>query len=406
MTVRPSKRNLFLFTLLLQIPSTFLLQGQPFYAKERFGWSAVPTTLLQALLGLCVAGGAYTGGQVAHRRYPRLSMRAGLIGCMASALIGWTGAAQKSAPLFVLGMALFAFSQALVWPALEATMMYREPHARVQNFVAYFNLIWSFGAATAFLSATPLMHAYGLNVFFVLPILLYVGNLLFLRFAVPRYESRLIAVTAGDSDPTSLPAESVEIEEEAKSLTPAQRAAYRRLGWLSNPMAFIATSVIIAYSPTIQARLGLSFGAASAWCSLWFYARALAFELLRRWTWWHYRWAFLCLTFSGMMLSFAGIMLATSLGLLLAAQLLFGLCIGLMYQSSLFYSMAGSDAQGEHGSFHELVIGLGMGFGPLLAYAGARLSPNSPLAPVALVLTFLLLGLSVLLLLGRRIEGS
>jgi hypothetical protein len=154
----------------------------------------------------------------------------------------------------------------------------------------------------------------------------------------------------------------------------------------------------------VSLRLGLSFREASVWCSLWFYARTAAFEILRQWAWWHYRRGLLYLGFVFTMLSFAGIVLAPTLAALVIAQVVFGLSAGLLYQSSLFYSMAGSEAQGAHSGIHECFIGLGTMLGPLLAFGGSRLSPNSPALSVGLVLGLMALGLCGILLLGRRKE--
>ena len=282
------KSRLFLLTLLLQSPTTMLLLAQPFYARQRFGWNVESITLSQVLTGTCVALGALTGGQIAHRVSPRLAMFMGLIGCLLCTILGWAVGSRGIVPAYVLTLACFAFSQSLVWPALEAEMMVGETTVQVQHFVGFFNLTWSIGAAVAFLSATPLMAHFGLNIFFILPLGFYILNLLFLYFFVPNYSANL----------SPQPLESVshtpkEGNRNASMLTPEQRKAFRWLGWLSNPLAFVAINVLIAYNPTVQQRLGISFGAASAWTSLWFYTRALSFEVLRRWEWWHYRWGFL-----------------------------------------------------------------------------------------------------------------
>src|SRR5262249_27056065 len=130
--------------------------------------------------------------------------------------------------------------------------------------------------------------------------------------------------------------------------------------------------------------------------------RTAAFELLRRWTWWHYRWGFLCLCYGIAMGSFVGIALAPTLPALLVAQVLFGLSGGLIYQSSLFYSMAGSEAQGAHGGFHESFIGLGTMLGPLIAYGGARVAPGNAALPIWLVLGLMLCGGVGLFAIGLR----
>lgn len=86
-------------------------------------------------------------------------------------------------------------------------------------------------------------------------------------------------------------------------------------------------------------------------------------------------------------------MLAPSLAVHLVMQVLFGLSIGLLYQSSLFYSMAGSEEKGTHGGFHESFIGLGLASGATLAFVGDRLAPHTPGVSVAMVWTVMVAGL-------------
>ena len=62
---------------------------------------------------------------------------------------------------------------------------------------------------------------------------------------------------------------------------------------------------------------------------------------------------------------------APNLAVLIAAQIFFGGAIGLIYYSSLFYSMDASDTKSEHGGIHEAAIGLGNCIGPAVRRGGA-----------------------------------
>jgi predicted MFS family arabinose efflux permease len=167
-------------------------------------------------------------------------------------------------------------------------------------------------------------------------------------------------------------------------------------------MAYVAINVIVTYNPLVAQRIGVSFATASSWFSLWFYVRMLAFELLRRWSGWHYRPNLLFAAFGVAMLSFAAMMLAPSLLVHLLAQVAFGLSIGLLYQSSLFYSMAGSAQKGTHGGFHESFIGLGLATGASLAFVGDRIAPHHPTLSVLLVWTLMTVALALMWRLVRR----
>ena len=75
--------------------------------------------------------------------------------------------------------------------------------------------------------------------------------------------------------------------------------------------------------------------------------------------------------------SFAAILVAPSLPVILAAQIVFGAAIGLIYYSSLFYSMDASETKSEHGGIHEAAIGLGNFVGPAVGAAALWLAPQS-----------------------------
>ena len=58
------------------------------------------------------------------------------------------------------------------------------------------------------------------------------------------------------------------------------------------------------------------------------------------------------------------------------AQIFFGVAIGLIYYSSLFYSMDASEAKGEHGGIHEAAIGVGNCIGPAVGAASLQFLPQ------------------------------
>jgi len=58
------------------------------------------------------------------------------------------------------------------------------------------------------------------------------------------------------------------------------------------------------------------------------------------------------------------------------AQILFGGAIGLIYYSSLFYSMDVGETKGEHGGIHEAAIGLGNFAGPAMGAMSLYLWPH------------------------------
>jgi predicted MFS family arabinose efflux permease len=177
------------------------------------------------------------------------------------------------------------------------------------------------------------------------------------------------------------------------------------MAWLVNPLAYVAINTLIALIPGVARRLDLSPMAAGFYCSLWGFSRLAAFVILWRWAGWHYRFRWLLGAYVALVGTFAGIVMAPNLPVLVVSQLAFGLASGLIYSSSLFYSMDVGDTKGEHGGLHEAAIGLGNFTGPAVGAACLQLFPayaySGPLAVTAL----LLLGLGGLLALCRGGNG-
>jgi predicted MFS family arabinose efflux permease len=163
---------------------------------------------------------------------------------------------------------------------------------------------------------------------------------------------------------------------------------------------------VLPIIPTLAMRLGLSATQSGVFCSVWMFARLIAFAGLWHWTGWHYRFRWLVASNVLLIVSFAAILLAPSLRALVAAQIAFGLAIGLIYYSSLFYSMDVGDAKAEHGGIHEAVIGLGSFAGPAVGAVALRLVPNQANAGVAAVSGLLTIGLAVLVVTWRHAKTS
>ena len=103
-----------------------------------------------------------------------------------------------------------------------------------------------------------------------------------------------------------------------------------------------------------------------------------------------------------MIASFLVILLTPNLAVLVLAQIGFGLSIGLIYYSSLFYSMDVGETKGEHGGFHEAAIGVGSFAGPAVGAAALYLSPANASNSTFAVGALLLLGLGGLIRLRYR----
>jgi hypothetical protein len=135
--------------------------------------------------------------------------------------------------------------------------------------------------------------------------------------------------------------------------------------------------------------------------SIWCFARFIAFVALWRWTGWHYRFRWLLTAFVLLILSFATILMASSLWAVVLAQVAFGGAIGLLYYSSLFYSLDASETKGEQGGLHEAAIGAGNFLGPVIGASALWLAPANAGMGAWAVSGVLLLGMGGMVLLRQ-----
>jgi hypothetical protein len=153
---------------------------------------------------------------------------------------------------------------------------------------------------------------------------------------------------------------------------------FLRMAWWANPFACIGINTLIATIPALAQDLHFSTTASGLFCSIWFFARLAAFIVLWRWAGWHYRFRWFLAAFLGLMVGFATLLIFRDYWLLFVAQIVFGFSVGLIYYSSLLYSMDLGHTKGEHGGLHEAAMGVGNCLGPALGVAALLLAPQTP----------------------------
>jgi len=202
------------------------------------------------------------------------------------------------------------------------------------------------------------------------------------------------AVLAGSPEP---PKERPHVPEATALHQTVSPQAFLKMAWLANPFAYIAINTLLAVMPGVAHNLDLTPTQAGLFCSVWFFGRFGAFAWLWQWRGWHYRFRWLLAAFILLIASLATILLAQQLWVVVVAQIFFGLATGLIYYSSLFYSMDVGEASSEHGGLHEAFIGAGICLGPATGAVALTLAPQSPNAATWAVSGLLTVGLGGLI---------
>jgi MFS family permease len=362
-----------------------------FLMRDQFGFSGRDNLAFAALNGLIYTFSAWQGGRFGQRRGYFKALKVG-IGVMILALAaGW----QFNSVLgLVLATGLLNVGTCFIWPTIEALVSEGEDAVGLPRMVGIYNVVWAATNALALFGGGTLVETFGFNAIFVLPIAVFIA-LLVLVFWLQQH--------ANDARPDgheSAPAPAPDPHRPS----PAKTKAFLRMAWLANPFAYIAINTFIPLLPTLAAHFHLSPMFAGFACSLWCFVRLGTFIVLWRWTDWHYRFRWLVTAFATLIVSFAAIFIVPNLAVLLLAQIFFGAAIGLIYYSSLFYSMDAGKDKGEHGGIHEAAIGVGNFIGPGVGASALQWVPQYANSGAIAVSALLLLGLGALVTIWKTVR--
>ena len=355
-----------------------------FLLHEKFGFRDTANLAVAALLGLVYAFAAWQGGKFGQRHGNFAALKLGF-GLMA---VSYLVAVQLgTATGQIISAAFVSLGMCFTWPVLEALISENETPERVPHAVGIYNITWAATNAGALFIGGTIVEKFGYASIYWLPLAIVVTQLA-LTFWLEKIKLPAI-------EKNSAP------EVDANRPSPARAKNFLRMAWLANPFAYVAINTLIAVLPGVAAKFHLTPMFAGFACSLWGFVRIAVFVALWRWDGWHYRFRWLALAFGLLIVSFTAILIAPNLWLVLAAQVFFGAAIGLIYYSSLFYSMDASDTKSEHGGIHEAAIGVGNCLGPATGAAALWLAPQNPNVGAWAVSGLLLAGFAGLLRLRR-----
>jgi predicted MFS family arabinose efflux permease len=353
-----------------------------FFMRKEFGFSGKDNLAFAAFIGLIYVFASWQAGRFGQRRGYFNALKLGF-GVMIVALA--VGSQLNSAAGLVLDTALLTFGMCFLWPTIEALVSEGEDATGLPRAVGTYNVVWAATNALALFSGGMLVEKFGFKTIFFLPLAILIVELALTLWL--EKHSADIARAAGQ-EPAPAP--------DPHRPSPAKTRAFLRMAWLANPFAYLAINTFIPLLPTVASRFHLTPMFAGFACSLWGFVRLGTFIVLWFWTDWHYRFRWLVMAFATLIVSFAAILIVPNLAVLLLAQIFFGAAIGLIYYSSLFYSMDASEAKGEHGGIHEAAIGVGNCIGPAVGAASLQWVPQYANSGAIAVSALLLCGLGAL----------
>jgi MFS family permease len=360
-----------------------------FFMQTVYGFGNKANLALAALNGAVYAVMAWQGGNFAQRFGYFTALKTGFVIMMGALAVG---SQLHSAGGHIVVMAVTVVGMCFTWPTLEALVSEGETRAGVQRMVGIYNMTWAGAGAVSYFIGGAMLEKLGPRSLFYVPVGIQIIQLsltLWLESQARKAAPASVTESAPSvPDPHPHPAATTKV--------------FLRLAWLANPFAYIAINTLIAVIPGVAKRMDLSTMLAGFCCSIWCFSRLGAFFVLWRWNGWHYRFRWLLVSYLVMVGTFAAILLVPNLAVLILAEIIFGCVAGLIYYSSLFYSMDLGDTKGEHGGIHEAAIGLGNFAGPAVGAASLYFLPQYANSGAFAVSGLLLLGLGGLLAIWHK----
>jgi MFS family permease len=343
--------------------------------------------LTAALSGFVYIVASWQGGKFAERHGCIKALYLGLMSVLFSLTLGIM---IPSAVAQVVVFCLWTVSVCFIWPALEA-LISKDAGTQLSNRVGLYNVTWAAGGAVGYFTTGILLEKLGMRSLFWLPLSLTVVELLLVPY---------VAGLLKKED------KKYRYDKPVAPVAPIPEAgSFLHMAWFANPFSYVAINTVIPLIPSIAARLDLSTGMAGIVCSIWMFARLFAFGALWRWTGWHYRFRWLACSFILTIACFFGFLMAQTIWLLMIAEIGFGLSVGLIYYSSLYYSMNVSEKQGANAGLHEAMIGGGLFSGPAIGAVALYLAPAAAGIGAWSVGGLLCIGFAGLLIMRRRMKA-
>jgi predicted MFS family arabinose efflux permease len=364
-----------------------------FLLRDDFGFGNRDNLAVSAVNGLIYLVASWQAGRFAQRFGCHTSLRVSFIGLLASLLAGLVLSPLWSKLVTFGGWTL---AVCFTWPAVEALVTEGEPPDEIPRMVGIYNITWAAASAVAYLVGGMFFEHLGKASLYWLPATIHLGQLLTLLWLERQ-------PVAAEPAPAPAPAHTPEATAFEQPVSPA---TFMKMAWLANPFAYVAMNTVLAVIPGLAQKFDITVAQCGLFCSIWLFARFGIFVWLWRWTGWHYRFRWLLAAFLALIAGFLMILLSPHLGLLALGQVVFGFAAGLIYYSSLFYSMDVGETKGEHGGLHEAAIGAGNFIGPAIGAAALQFAPASPNAGTWAVSGVLLVGLAALVWLRRNHQPS
>jgi hypothetical protein len=242
---------------------------------------------------------------------------------------------------------------ALNWPVLEAASVAdADPH-EMSRRIGVYNLVWA-GTGALAVAVQGKLIAIDPRTVFLVPLLIHV-SIVGVILAFRRYG----AADGAPADP-----QEVHSHPEPEPALLRQRTLALWLSRIALPSTYVVIYSLSALMPLLPVMGRLDTTTQTMVGAVWMVSRFAMFFLLGATVFWHTRPRLLLIAAVAMGAAFVGVTSLETVAAVVAAQVLLGVALGLIYTASLYFGMVLSDGSAEHAGYHEALIGVGQVLGP------------------------------------------
>ncbi len=330
------------------ISASYWVNFMWFYLKIRWETSPALNLIFNAGFGLLYMIGCLAMTRIALRFAVRSLLLAGFGGLILLTILS----SRAGSPAWIGAIILtHAFVVTWTWPNLEALIARGLSGPALGSAVGRYNIAWA--------GASAFSYAVMGRLYEIFP---------WTPFVIPCgcWATATVLVWVHISAENE---SGIESKSKSTSKKREDENMMKRLSRTGNMASYVFISAMIPIMPMVTEKLGLRTGEATAFGSIWLATRVIAFLILERWHGWHFKMGWFAAAILSLPILFGVITLSPSLIWVGLAELVLGFSIGMIYTSSLFYSLHG-EAETKEAAIHEAIIGFGIMLGPLMA-AGA-----------------------------------
>jgi MFS family permease len=242
-------------------------------------------------------------------------------------------------------------SMSMFWPIIQSWLSQGLNKEKLVKSLTNFNIYWSAGLMLGFLFA-GVLFTLDPKAPFIFGALL-IAVVIFLLFKQPV-----------SSEIMDEQAQRAFLETEKDRPESAGKFLY--IGWCANFVSWYIVGTVRNLFPKLGIELGFSNIIIGFFIFLLILAQTTMFFILGRTNKWHYRLSPIVLF---QMLAIVALLIITffsTTAYFMIAMVFLGLCSGITYFSSIFYSLYGFIDKGRKSGIHEAFLGAGTFFGPLI----------------------------------------